>query len=201
MTVTKQDIFNAVVTNDTEMMSRIFKEFNLSKDIRPNLTLGKKECICTILSNASAMSYLGKLERDMKKEIISYTAMAVDIFSFLRLTVLAANIHNRDLNTIPRAIRSALEKDEFTEDIAHEIELMDDEVFEALLDFIINKIDVLDVLYSTPIIRHIYERGYISVDLLFMYMIFTLRDTIEERIFDFIVTNDINLDDDENEDN
>ena len=191
MNVTKEIIRNAITTNDIQTVSNIFEEFELGTDTRPCFTSGDKECVSTILNCASAMCYRGELDHELIAEIINHTAMTVDIFPFLQLVILAAKIENNDFNAIPKAIRSILEKNKYVKDIAHEIESLDDDAFEALLASLIdiNKTKGLDVLYAVPIIRHIYERGILSVDILFSYMACSLRDTLDEHLRKAITPN------------
>ena len=191
MNVTREIIRNAITANDIQTVSNIFDEFELRTDTRPCFTSGDKECVSTILSCASAMCYRGELDHELIAEIINHTAMTVDIFPFLRLVILAAKIENNDFNAIPKAIRSILKKNKYVKDIAHKIESLDDEAFFALLTFLIDadRITELDVLYSVPIIRHIYERGILSVDILFSYMACSLRDTFDEYLRKAITPN------------
>lgn len=183
MKVSKKEVQDAILNNNTARVTEMLERFNLTKDgTPPHFTSADKELVSTMLSFASAMSYRDDLDSGLAEELIERTAMTVNIFPFVRLVVAVAEIETDDFDVIPEEIRTALRKNDYTDQIARAIEDLDDDTFEAFLAYYITgEIEKSHVKFSLPVIRHIYNDEVIPADLLFAFMASNLRKTIDEH--------------------
>ena len=208
MEITKGTVINAITNNDTKTVLRIFEEFDLKKDNRPIITSAHKECISDICSQASAMSYRCDLSGKLTEEIIDHVSVAINLFDLLPLVITAEKIKNDDFESIPENIRVALKENKYTPKIAQDIESLSTYAFNALLVFIKEKIENLDVLFTRHIIRsmYMYDKDFIFTELLFAYMAICIRKPVDDIlcrnfINGLIITcEDIDKEDDEEED-
>ena len=183
MKLEPKEVMNAILNNDTGRAAEMLEGFDLLKDgTPPHFTSADKHLVSTMLGAASVAAWHEDLDEDLAYELIERTAMTVDIFPFLRLVVAGAEIENEDFDTIPENIRTALRRNDYTDQIARAIEDLDDDTFEAFLAYYITgEIETSHVKFNLPVIRHIYSDEVIPADLLFAFMASNLRETIDEH--------------------
>ena len=186
MKVSNEEVMNAILNNDTTRAAEMLEGFDLTKDgTPPHFTSVDKDLVLTMLSFASVMSYRDDLDSGLAEELIERTAMTVNIFSFVRLVVAVAEIETDDFDVIPKKIRAALRKNDYTDQIARAIEDLDDDAFAALLAFVVTRgIEQLHVKFNLPIMRHIHAEETIPEYLMFAYMGLCPRETIDEHFSD-----------------
>ena len=87
-----------------------------------------------------------------------------------------------DFESIPENIRVALKENKYTPKIAQDIESLSTYAFNALLVFIKEKIENLDVLFTRHIIRsmYMYDKDFIFTELLFAYMAICIRKPVDD---------------------
>lgn len=181
MEITREEIRKAVLGNDTKRLAEILEEFGVHKYKSYRFLPPQKTVVVDVLSAASAAGYAGVLSKEMAHELIARFAMSVNIFDFLKLVDLCALNQNAewDFRAIPRKIRKALMKSDYSVEIAHEIEDLDEDAFEALVAFIVNQLDELIPEFSIPIIHRVYEDEFLSDTMIFAYMGLVLRDFMD----------------------
>lgn len=182
MEISKMEILDAILNNDTAKAAEMLKGFNLTKDSTPpHFTSAGRQVVSTMLGAASAMSLHGNLDDDLAYELIERTAMTVDIFPFLHLVVICGEIERGDFDTIPEKIRAALRKNDYTDQIARAIEDLDADVLKTLLNFFLSpgEVKTSHVKFTLPVIRRIYSDKIIPANLMFALMASNLRDTID----------------------
>lgn len=188
MKVSRGEVVDAILTNNTTRVTEMLEGFDLLKDgTPPHFTSADKDLVTTMLSFASAMLYRGNLDDSLAEELVERTAMTVNIFPFLKLVMTTAGIEQiDDPSVIPEEIRVALSREDYTDKIARTIEELDDETFGALIAFIMtDKVEQLHVKFNLPIMRHIYAEGTIPTDLMFAYMGLCPRQTVDEPLGNF----------------
>lgn len=182
MKLSKKEIKDAILSNNTARVAEMLEGFGFAKDgTLPIFTSVGKDLMSTILGFASAMSYHDDLDGGLAEELIERTAMTVDIFSFTRLVIAAAEIDANNYDVIPEEVRTALLKNDYTDKIAYVIEKMNDEAFAAMLSFMTGEIKNANVKFSLPIMRHIHAEETIPEDLMLAYMGLCPRETIDEH--------------------
>lgn len=180
MKISKKEVVDAILNNDTASVTEMLEGFDLTKDA-PHFTSADKELVSTMLSPASAMAWRDDLDGDLAQELIERTAMTVDIFPFLQLVVTGVKIEVEDFDVIPQKIRTALCRNNYCSKIAHAIEELSDEAFSALLVFLLSgQVESVHVKFNLPIIRRIYMDNVMPAALVFVYMALCLRDTIDD---------------------
>ena len=144
----------------------------------PHFILSNKKLATDVLSFASVAGHNGVLSEEMAHEIIARTAMAIDIFDFLRLVDSCGLEQGKewDFNVIPKKIRKAFMKNEYEEEIANEIDDLSEDEFKALISFIISRVTELSVEFSVPIIHRVYEDEILNATLMFAYLGLALRN-------------------------
>ena len=183
MKLEPKDVMKAILDNDTDRAAEMLEGFDLRKDCTiPHFTSADKGLVSTMLGAALVAASHKNLAEDLAHELIERTAMTVDIFQFLRLVVAYAEIENKDFDAIPENIRTALRRDDYTDQIASAIEDLDDCIFKALLAYYLTEeVKTSYVKFNLPVIRHIYNDEVIPANLLFAFMASSLRETIDEH--------------------
>ena len=183
MEFSKQDVVDAILKNDTARVTEMLEEFDLTKDGIPHFNSINKSLASHALIVASAAAYRDGLTENLTKELIERTAKIIDLFDFLRLAVLAGEIGTTNFDIIPPAIRTALEKNIYSDELAHDIENLSYDSFKALLSFIpSDEIEMLDIRLGLPILRRIYADRIVLTHLMLAYMAICLRETVEDKI-------------------
>lgn len=162
-------IIEAVEMEDCELMVNILNEIAVqtSPFQQPNQAL-----VSAMLSIAAHQE---KLDPCFSCVLIEGTAELVDSFVFLRtityiLDIEPEDIDESDVEDVLEDIKEALSSGLYDEQINIAIEELDENAFEALILFIINDVESLDVRYNTSIISHIYHLGMVSDKDLFSTM-------------------------------
>ena len=181
MELKPKDVMNAIQNNDTGRVAEMLEEFDLPKDgTLPYITSANKHLASIMLNAASVAAWHEALDDDLAHELIERTAMTVDIFPFLRLVVAGAEIENKDFDVIPENMRTALCRNDYTDQIARAIEGLDDDTFKAFLAYYIaGEIKASHVKFGLPVIRRIYGDEVIPAYLLFAFMASNLREAFD----------------------
>lgn len=179
------DAFIAVRDNDVAKVAEILEMLNLKKDgTNPRFTSQCREVMTLMLGAASAVaagSDTGHLEYDLAMELVERTAKVVDIFKFLQLVATAMRFENESYDIIPKPIRSALDQNSPSYAVEQAIGNMDPDAFEAMASLLLSDgFNQLNVSFTPPIIRYVYENQIVSDDLLFAFMAACPRRTVEE---------------------
>ena len=178
------EIADAIVSNQTKKVTEILDSLDLRKDgIPPCLTNASKEVSTTMLSFASVSAWQEALDDELAEELIERTAMAVNIFPFLRLVATAADVGPVNFNAIPKSLKRALRENDYSDKIARLIEDLDNITFETLITYILSgKIERTHVKFNLPIIRNIYFNELIPTHLLFAFMGLCPRETVDDHV-------------------
>ena len=189
MKISRKEIINAILENDTARVAEILEAFGLRKDgSLPVFTSADKKLVTTMLGFASAkdLNLSEGLSDDLAEELIERTAMTVDIFEFMKLIMIAVDVDIVDYNDIPNDIREALVKNKYSDEIARAIESpIDDYALKALIDFIATgQVEEIHIKFNLPIIRRVYGSGWVTQDEILAFMGLCLRETVEEHFDD-----------------
>lgn len=193
--LTKTEIADVIFKNDVSKAIRIMERVGLSRGVPDGLSFADFSNAIMIasimLSCVSTKEYrIFRLDNDLANELMDRTGMLVQIFSLLKLVVVAANLTPHDLKC--KDVKNAIINNEYSDEIAYKIEKeISRRDFESLLVAILNS-KRLDVRFNIPIIHRIYYDELIPCSLLFAYMAICLRDLatacMKEMTGDIVVT-------------
>lgn len=182
MQLDQREVMDAAFNNDIRSTSTTLDILKLFKGKPcPTFTSTHKEMTSLILSSVSTSAYRGTLDKEFAIEIIDRTATMVELYPFIHLVVMAADIHAKNPEVIPTTVRKALTYNQYTPLIKHAIEEMSVDALKCLLMcYDTGMIKRSKYLFTPPIIRRIYEDGIIPDYLVFAFMASNLRMAIDE---------------------
>ena len=182
MQLDQREVMDAAFNNNKQDTSTTLDVLKLFKEEScPNFTSTHKEMTSLILSSVSASAYRGILDKEFALEIIDRTAMMVELYPFIHLVVMAADIHAKNPEIIPETVRKALWHNQYTPWVKHAIEDMSVDALKCLLVcYDTGMIKKSKLLFTPPIIRRIYEDEIVPDYLVFAFMASNLRMAIDE---------------------
>ena len=171
MFVSREEIMEAVLSNDVEHTVEILERFNFQRDDAPRFTASGKDLTQTVLRFASILDREGDLDRTLADELIHRIAMTVDIFSLLQVVTVGADFVARSPGEMPTKVRQALVMCIYNKEVADTIVDMTSEEFEALATFAMSEeVKALDSRLNASIIQCIYDFDLLPDGMLWAYM-------------------------------
>jgi len=181
MYISREDIMEAVLTNDTERTVAILELFGFARDDAPRFTANRKDLTQTVLRFVSILDRESDLDRTLADELIHRIAMTVDIFSLLQVVAASADFVAESPEEMPAKVRKALEMCVYDRKVADTIEDMSSEEFGALITFVMSeKVDMLDTRLNASIVQCIYDFDLLPDGMLWAYMGLCQRKTVTE---------------------
>ena len=175
---TGEEVIASVLDNDIAALSDILKDFSLVGDYQPRpLSADSRSASATLLNYASVFAGRSKLTQETALLLINNLSMDVNVFCFIDMLLYFIHDDARDKKEhVRNEIFDILKKNEPNPSFAGYIERMNENEFIAFCEQIISeKYEILNVSFTTPIIRFVYTHQMMPLTLLFAYMASTLR--------------------------
>ncbi len=177
--ISKNDIRDAIMGNDTKHAVEMLEKLGLIKGENPETVIvEEREILAIILGFAAVRAEKGGLDEELAYELIDRIAKKVQIFEFLNFAIAASGaVDPEGYMYIPNKLGEALRENTYYEWINESIKLLDPNVFRILMDYIMNSQEVrkLDNKFCTPIIRYVYEKNIVSHSMVFFMMASSLN--------------------------
>lgn len=174
---TKDEVRAAVAANNTEWLAEVLDHLGYeNKGSRTVLIDVGYTFMTTAFATAAIAAQNDTLDHSIIELLIERTLPAINIFDFAAGFLFARGVVGADCDLIPDNIKKSLKDNEYNEVLGATIQKMGGDEIDALLSFLVDEIETINISFFYPIIRHIYDEKLLSDAQLVMIIGFSLDE-------------------------
>ena len=185
MQISKEELRQCVIENDTKRLKQILDAFGIETEETKLFTDGKRQLLCTLLTYASVCAKKGTLKEEFANELIKRVGFLVELFDFVEAMLFYLDYqptNNPEIHP-PRRLIKEMHKSFPNEEIIYsQARTMSQEQFMFLAELMASGgfSSYLHKKCVAPLLLFVYNHQVIPGDIFFAYVAsnLTREDTI-----------------------